>query len=478
MVGKRRREAEDAAARAAPLVDEYAGWRPAAGDVVERVATADVTPRAFFDHFVARRKPVILTGGGLTDDGWRAHAWTDAHLRAAAGGAPVRVEQRSHAGVAFGAGRYTQLRFDEFLSRVTARDGDETLYLTTEATKFDAHGRLAVVCPPLTHLLQDVVLRPALMGNLVPAAVNMWFGRSRAGASSGLHHDWHDNLYALLRGRKRFALYAPSEAPRLYPVGALTRIHANGRINYAGAASRADGADARDVARVAALDAAAAEAALAAAEAAVRAGAPGARKARRAAERALERALADALQADSAASGSSGGESADEEGDSGGGAWCGQDDYVDSDADAQAAAAGGAAGAITAAAGSASDAGDSDDEAPPHFSRVDASRPDDFPLFSGATCIHADIAAGELLFLPAGWWHEVTSWSDAAAASAAQGTGTHLAVNFWFHPPDAASFDAPYRSDLWARDYAAWERDILPAVMAAAAADAPALNRT
>jgi hypothetical protein len=455
-MGKRRR-GEKGAAPPVALVDEYAGWRPSAGDVVERVAAADVTPRAFFDRFVARRKPVILTGG-LPDVGWRTHLWTDAHLRSAAGGAPVRVEQRPHAGTAFGAGQYTQLRFDEFLSRVTAPDGDELLYLTTEATRFDAHGRLAVVCPPLTHLLSDVVLRPALMGHLVPAAVNMWFGRSKLGASSGLHHDWHDNLYTLLRGRKRFALYAPCEAPRMYPAGALTRIHANGRINYVGAPSRADGADARDVARVAALDAAAAEAALTAAEAAVRAGAPGARKARRAAERALERAPADALQDDSAATGFSGGESAEADGDRDGGAWCGQDDYVDSDADAE------------------EEAADDHDEVPPHFSRVDVSRLDDFPLFRDATCVHADIAAGDLLFLPAGWWHEVTSWSSGgdAASPAEQGVGTHLAVNHWFHPPDAStSFDAPYRSDLWTRDYATWERDILPTIIAAAAAHAP-----
>jgi hypothetical protein len=39
---------------------------------------------------------------------------------------------------------------------------------------------------------------------------------SRHGASSGLHHDYHDNLYVLLKGRKRFQLFAPGEAPRMY----------------------------------------------------------------------------------------------------------------------------------------------------------------------------------------------------------------------------------------------------------------------
>ena len=30
-----------------------------------------------------------------------------------------------------------------------------------------------------------------------------------ASSSSGLHHDFHDNLYILLRGRKRFHLWSP-----------------------------------------------------------------------------------------------------------------------------------------------------------------------------------------------------------------------------------------------------------------------------
>lgn len=80
--------------------------------------------------------------------------------------------------------------------------------------------------------------RPALVGSLVPAtcelatallslhfiailagilppllklpcsacADNVWIGSSADGSSSGLHHDFHDNLYSLLRGRKRFRL--------------------------------------------------------------------------------------------------------------------------------------------------------------------------------------------------------------------------------------------------------------------------------
>ena len=58
-----------------------------------------------------------------------------------------------------------------------------------------------------------------------------------AGASSGLHHDYHDNLYILLRGRKRFRLFPPDHAHRLYTHGAIACIHPNGRIVYKGQVS-------------------------------------------------------------------------------------------------------------------------------------------------------------------------------------------------------------------------------------------------
>ncbi len=51
-----------------------------------------------------------------------------------------------------------------------------------------------------------------------------------AGSSTGLHHDYHDNLYILLRGKKRFRLYPPSLAGRMYVHGELCLVHPNGRI--------------------------------------------------------------------------------------------------------------------------------------------------------------------------------------------------------------------------------------------------------
>lgn len=80
-----------------------------------------------------------------------------------------------------------------------------------------------------------------------------------------------------------------------------------------------------------------------------------------------------------------------------------------------------------------------------------------FPLFRAAyetRRMETTVRAGEILYLPAGWFHEVRSGN-------ARDTN-HAALNYWFHPPaTGAPFDTPYgseqRQDLWERDWAAWE---------------------
>lgn len=210
-------------------------------------------------------------------------------------------------------------------------------------------------------------------------------------------------MYSLLRGRKSFSLWAPSDSPRLYPSGELERVHPNGRIVYRGAPCRPDGADAGDVARVAELSARA------------RAGERQGRLGRRAAEEAaLEAALEEDVLLGS-----------------------GRDDFCTSEDE------------------HAEEDSLCDGEKPPHFSTIVHSRLDAFPLFGGAVRIDADLAAGDSLYLPVGWWHNVTSWS-------APGEQTHMALNHWFHPPDGTSFEKPYTSDLWAKDFQFWKKDILP----------------
>jgi hypothetical protein len=90
---------------------------------------------------------------------------------------------------------------------------------------------------------------------------------------------------------------------------------------------------------------------------------------------------------------------------------------------------------------------------PPSFSRVDtdASREvleRDFPLFleSESKGLTISLEPGEMLYLPAGWFHEVRSSGPPAG-------GGHMALNYWFHPPDGSAFEKPYQSDFWENDW-------------------------
>ena len=62
-----------------------------------------------------------------------------------------------------------------------------------------------------------------------------------------------------------------------------------------------------------------------------------------------------------------------------------------------------------------------------------------------------------MLYLPAGWFHEVTSSSAADEGNtgevAEEDKVGHLAFNYWFHPPDRLEADKPYSSDFWQKDY-------------------------
>jgi len=48
-----------------------------------------------------------------------------------------------------------------------------------------------------------------------------------------------------------------------------------------------------------------------------------------------------------------------------------------------------------------------------------------------------------MLYLPASWWHEVTSSSPENSKS-----NVHMAFNYWFYPPDGLKFDEPYQDDI------------------------------
>jgi hypothetical protein len=219
---------------------EYIGCN--ALSTVETISSESVTPEKFFVDYISTRKPVKFTRH-LNDAGWKVskELWTHDYLRIhCPKNMLLKVEQRSSED-RFGQGNEHSMTFHDFLAAL--EQGAESLYLTTQDLGIDTEGRPNIMADPLTHLRHDFPLVPELLQSLVVANVNLWYGQTKAYTTSGLHHDYHDNLYIMLKGEKLITLYPPSEAQHLYTTGDLVKVHSNGRINYKGQITRADGAD-------------------------------------------------------------------------------------------------------------------------------------------------------------------------------------------------------------------------------------------
>jgi len=158
--------------------------------------------------------------------------------------------------------------------------------------------RNRILLPPLSLLTGDFEI-PSFFLSEKTFAVNLWIGSSDQvkGAKSGTHHDEGNNLYIIIKGRKKVKLFSPFDSFNLYSIGKIQDISPRGHHTYCG----------------------------------------------------------------------------------------GQNS---------------------------------------HWSRVSVSAPEEetrrnFPRFFNASSLSCEVEAGEMLFIPGGWWHEVTSY------------GTHIAMNVW-----------------------------------------------
>ena len=76
-----------------------------------------------------------------------------------------------------------------------------------------------------------------------------------------------------------------------------------------------------------------------------------------------------------------------------------------------------------------------------------------FPKFAGIRnkVKKFELNEGDMLYIPAGWYHEVLSCGiNSTRANQNAHSKTHMAFNYWFHPPDNLDdFDKPYTSSFW-----------------------------
>jgi len=235
-------DSDDSCHAQCTVLSEYEGYCPPPGitHVTDRVS-ADITPADFFEKYVKTRRPAVLSGL-LIDSSFNSRQWTNSYLSANAGESKVLVEDRKRENglVSFGlSSTKIEMKYSDFVKAVVAQE--TRYYLTTQdlerfVDEYDEFGLpKCVAAQPLLKLSDNYPVQPTILGNLVPHQISLWQGCTGNGSSSssGLHHDFHDNLYLLVRGRKRFRLFPPSAAELLHVSGQMNKIHKNGLIVYA-----------------------------------------------------------------------------------------------------------------------------------------------------------------------------------------------------------------------------------------------------
>lgn len=221
--------------------NEYTG--AAHLDQLDQIESKSISSKDFFTSYIAHRKPVKFTDH-LSDKAWKASAkkWSNEYLKSKSNpNSLVKVEYRTEQEYRFGLGKEKHMTFADFLNKIDS--GDEGWYLTTQEFEFDPEGQPYIMSPPTSFLQQDFPIIPELFFTLIPANINIWYGQSKTYSTSGLHHDFHDNLYIVLKGEKKVTLISPAYTQQLYTAGKVAKVHRNGRINYDGQLTHADGRD-------------------------------------------------------------------------------------------------------------------------------------------------------------------------------------------------------------------------------------------
>ena len=244
-------------------------------------------------------------------------------------------------------------------------------------------------------------------------------------------------------------LFPPAQAPNLYPHGKIHTIHPNGLISYMHNVVRSDGLGGREAARfrVRALEE----------KIAVTKG----KKEKKKLEALLEEAIdaeMDLLVEEGGEDDFAGMELDDEDGEEG----FPEDENSDDDQEDIESVGSSRGKGKGKGKTEAVDENPGEEGEPSSFSRIPtfllhqhlsfpttavSAHPDSlttFDLSKATDPFVVEINPGEMLYLPASWWHEVTSSSPDNNKG-----NVHVAFNYWFYPPDGlGKFEEPYRDDL------------------------------
>jgi len=404
----RKKKGTNGKSKTAKFRNDYKGFRIDDKSVIP-ILKEPIDPKRFFEQFVAKRRPCVFRSSSSSSS--RSNVvfksevkkkWSDLkYLSDKAGDVNVRVERRSSNHESFGRGQYENMRFAKFLKLLEEGRGSEAYYMNTQ--RFEG-SEDELLTGPLKKLCDDFPLIPDLCQNLIPADYNVWMGRTGE-SSSGLHHDYHDNLYVLLKGRKRFRLFSPRDAQEMKTHGNIKRVWQNGCICYS-KDILADGVHRDDRKRFE-----------------VETRQKEIENEMEIIQKKLKYGSSNLLEETYARLETE------------------LEDILESSLSLM---------MENETSTHRSTKIEIKNKMPPHFSQIDINNVNTHtPSFREAytnRMATVEIEEGDMLYLPAGWFHEVQSKPSAESP-------WHFAFNYWFHPPTTSSFEEPYdskyHSNVW-----------------------------
>jgi len=197
-------------------------------------AAAGVAEEVLLRQYVLTRTPVVLRGfTAAAEHGFDVDSFSDENLNRVQD-VSVWVERRSNDQESFGSNSQVNLKFSEFLKRVL--EGESNLYLTAQTQD------TLQECNPHAELF-EALIRVCSIPNGVAAlsrlkleSRNVWMGAGSG--TSGFHHDFHDNVYVVLRGTKTFTISPPDSVKKLPMHGDFLSLDKLGRITYSSPKNR------------------------------------------------------------------------------------------------------------------------------------------------------------------------------------------------------------------------------------------------
>ena len=189
-------------------------------EVIDNIDLNEITPRDFFEKYVIKRKPVIFN----TTIKGKFNKWNNNYLKKIIGNEIVYAEIKN--GI-YSRGDIENMRFNDFINYI--ENGNNKYYLNVQPNKKNEKYLISPLLKKL-YKLNELPIIPPILGNIIPVQINIWMGANNT--KSKLHHDYHDNLYIVIKGKKIIKLYSPNDAYNLHTKGCISKINKNGLIEY------------------------------------------------------------------------------------------------------------------------------------------------------------------------------------------------------------------------------------------------------